>query len=334
MKYSCSVVKDLLPLYHDNVCSEASRAIVEEHLLECDACKNEMGKIDNEIYDIDLQKEKEDVVERYTKKFKRKSMLVGVALSGVLGIPVLVCLIVNIATGNALDWFFIVLASIMVAASVTVVPLIAETKRGLLTLGSFTGSTLLLLAVICIYTHGNWFFIPAFSILLAMSICFLPYVLNQLPLSGFFKENKGLISIVADVVLLYLLIAIIGLYARNTDYWRIALQVTTICVLFAAGIFAIIRYMKVNGFTKAGICILAFGFFSVLINDVIDWLLAGFWHFRIADANLLYWNNNTVINANSGLLGLLSCGVMGVIFLLVGRYRKCILSSRNPNNAE
>lgn len=37
----CGVIKDLLPLYHDGVCSEESRKLVEEHLAECPACKEE-----------------------------------------------------------------------------------------------------------------------------------------------------------------------------------------------------------------------------------------------------------------------------------------------------
>ena len=33
------IVMDLLPLYHDGVCSAASRAAVEEHLKECEVCR-------------------------------------------------------------------------------------------------------------------------------------------------------------------------------------------------------------------------------------------------------------------------------------------------------
>ena len=32
MKYPCDLIRDLLPLYQDGVCSEESRAAVEEHL--------------------------------------------------------------------------------------------------------------------------------------------------------------------------------------------------------------------------------------------------------------------------------------------------------------
>lgn len=40
MKYPCSLIQDLLPLYHDGVCSEESKQIVEQHLSECSVCKD------------------------------------------------------------------------------------------------------------------------------------------------------------------------------------------------------------------------------------------------------------------------------------------------------
>lgn len=39
MKAECEVVRDLLPLYIDGVCSAESRTLVEEHLSGCDTCR-------------------------------------------------------------------------------------------------------------------------------------------------------------------------------------------------------------------------------------------------------------------------------------------------------
>lgn len=39
MKYPCGIIRDLLPLYIDDVCNQESRSAVEEHLLECAACR-------------------------------------------------------------------------------------------------------------------------------------------------------------------------------------------------------------------------------------------------------------------------------------------------------
>lgn len=39
MKWDCEIIGDLIPSYVDEVCSEKSRAAVEEHIGECAACK-------------------------------------------------------------------------------------------------------------------------------------------------------------------------------------------------------------------------------------------------------------------------------------------------------
>ena len=46
MNISCEIIKDLLPLYHDGVCSNDSKAMIEEHLAECDNCKTELDEMD------------------------------------------------------------------------------------------------------------------------------------------------------------------------------------------------------------------------------------------------------------------------------------------------
>ena len=42
----CEIIRDLLPLYHDGACSQASRAAVEEHLKTCPACRAELRDMD------------------------------------------------------------------------------------------------------------------------------------------------------------------------------------------------------------------------------------------------------------------------------------------------
>lgn len=39
MKASCEIIRDLLPLYVDEICSADSKALVEEHLSECQDCR-------------------------------------------------------------------------------------------------------------------------------------------------------------------------------------------------------------------------------------------------------------------------------------------------------
>lgn len=40
MTYPCGIIRDLLPLYIDNVCNEESKQAVENHLTECERCRD------------------------------------------------------------------------------------------------------------------------------------------------------------------------------------------------------------------------------------------------------------------------------------------------------
>ena len=45
MKLDCEVIRDLLPLYAEDMASPASTALVEEHLQECEACRAELEQM-------------------------------------------------------------------------------------------------------------------------------------------------------------------------------------------------------------------------------------------------------------------------------------------------
>ncbi|MEO4055176.1 zf-HC2 domain-containing protein [Solibacillus sp. CAU 1738] len=49
-KVSCEIIRDMLPLYYDSVCSDESKRMVEEHLAKCNNCKMELEKIQDEIH--------------------------------------------------------------------------------------------------------------------------------------------------------------------------------------------------------------------------------------------------------------------------------------------
>lgn len=49
MKLPCELIEDLLPLYHDEVCSEKTKELVEEHLAQCKSCQSILQSIDYDI---------------------------------------------------------------------------------------------------------------------------------------------------------------------------------------------------------------------------------------------------------------------------------------------
>lgn len=45
MKITCDIIKDLLPLYAENISSDDTRILVEEHIISCENCKQELNKL-------------------------------------------------------------------------------------------------------------------------------------------------------------------------------------------------------------------------------------------------------------------------------------------------
>ena len=67
MKVPCSVIRDLLPLYHDSVCSPESCTLVEEHLKDCEACQEEFHKLEESLCPR-LQRKKRNTNPKGTKR--------------------------------------------------------------------------------------------------------------------------------------------------------------------------------------------------------------------------------------------------------------------------
>ena len=72
MKDSCEIIKDLLPLYHDNVCSNESRIMVEKHLTECDSCKKYLDGMNSDFMQNDIERAEEQVKIDRLKGIKKK----------------------------------------------------------------------------------------------------------------------------------------------------------------------------------------------------------------------------------------------------------------------
>ncbi len=95
MKLSCNVAKDLLPLYHDGVCSDESRALVEAHLESCESCRALLQELNGELElphgepdDLGTMKKLENQV----RKGKKRAWLKGAA--AVLAVVLLVTAVI------------------------------------------------------------------------------------------------------------------------------------------------------------------------------------------------------------------------------------------------
>ena len=202
MRTECEVIRDLLPLYADDACSGRSRELVEEHLKECQDCSRLLKRLKETEIETDMYREKESVLQEGKKRFRRRSAEIGTIVSGIFMIPILVCLIINIFTGSGLGWFFIVLASLAVAASLIIVPLMVPENKAFWMFCSFCASLMVLLGVVCLYTRGRWFWIASSASLFGLSVVFLPFVIKARPVKALIGAgNKLLIVLVLDAAL-------------------------------------------------------------------------------------------------------------------------------------
>jgi len=87
MKITCKVIRDLLPLYHDDVCSDDSKVLVEEHLANCQSCKEELRRIESELSlhhvspEVDGAKK---AISSAWKSAKKKSYIRGAIISAIV----------------------------------------------------------------------------------------------------------------------------------------------------------------------------------------------------------------------------------------------------------
>jgi hypothetical protein len=92
MKISCEIVKDLLPLYHDDVCSNESRTTVEEHLIECGTCKEYLDSMNSDFLQSNAEAAEEQakfhILKGIKKKLLRKNVMIS-AISVICAITVL-----------------------------------------------------------------------------------------------------------------------------------------------------------------------------------------------------------------------------------------------------
>ena len=82
---NCKIVQDLLPLYHDGVCSEESRAAVEAHLAGCESCRRTLTDMNAPLPEAEGKRSEDGAaVQRIAGEWRRgkwKSWLKGAAVA-------------------------------------------------------------------------------------------------------------------------------------------------------------------------------------------------------------------------------------------------------------
>lgn len=255
----------------------------------------------------------EKLANQYLKlieRFKQVQMLL-------YGIALLVCFVCNLAIQHTLSWFFIVLAAEILAATLTLLPVLVEKHRGLATLGAFTASLLLLLLVCDLYTGGGWFFLAAAGVLLGFSIVFLPFILAGIWLPQPWANHKALLCMAADTVLLGVVVLLSALYSGGGWFWSMGVPATAFWLTLPWGMLLILRYAKINGFFKAAGCLGLLSLVYYLSNGVYRVVCEGKSMTFGYPFDFTIWNAETV-SGNVNMLFLFIALGLACAFALAG----------------
>ena len=320
MKYNCDMIADLLPLYVDDVCSPASRAAVEEHLSDCSACRElcENMRKGGAVIENNIVRERDEVLVRQAKFFKRRSAIAGSIIGAIFALPILICLIVDLAAGAGLTWFFIVLTAMFIPTSLIVVPLMACEDKLFWTITSFTASLLALLGVCCIYSGGDWFLTAATSVIFGLSLPLMPFVVTAKPVASRIGNNKGLLLVSEYTISYILMMLCIGLKSGSDNFFSIAAAYSLPALVFMWGLFALIRIPKWNGLLKTASCL----FFSAVMFFFSDtMILFTYAHRKYIPPMTFSFDTNE--NANGALCWsvLIAGTVLAAIFAIAGTVR-------------
>lgn len=253
---SCDVIQDIIPLYHDKVCSDKSCEYVEEHIKTCENCNRFLKSLDEITFDSKIDDEKQKVLAHHAKKEKTAAMKTGMFIAAILLLPIVIAFILTIPGYS--DWKVnaVLIASMLLTAGLTVVPLMSKTKKLSKTI---IFSTLALLLVIFFvemlyYAGGILEFCEiAFSVVFGISVLFFPVVIRQAELPEILKNKKALLTMLWDTLWFYLMIFTFAI--AFPDAFKNLLFVGTFGIILTWAIFVVARYIKFNCVFKAGIII-------------------------------------------------------------------------------
>lgn len=83
MNYPCGIIRDLLPLYHDDVCSTETRNAVEKHCAGCADCRKILNDLDSMPEPYEMAKEVDSLrpIQKKWNHERKKSLWIGLGVA-------------------------------------------------------------------------------------------------------------------------------------------------------------------------------------------------------------------------------------------------------------
>lgn len=318
MTVNCDVIADLLPLYADGVCSEESTKIVEEHLKICKNCKELLSNLQDDKETDTIVPDGNEVMAEQKKVFRRHSMEFSLLLCGIFFLPIFVCLIVNLATGMTLDWFFIVLTSLMLAASLIVVPIYAKKHKFLYASVLSLISIGALLCACAFYTHGGWFFFTYAAVLFGFSVFVLPFLLKEEALAEKVCGFRVLIVTGSAILTSAFLLLALYAYLDSPVFLRLALSLYLPLLVWCVCVVVLRQFFKRAKLLYLGLSSVFTGIFALIFESFSNALLGIKTPLPAFPKTL----SGFPFSRGSSWLFFLSFSALGVVFIVISLLKR------------
>jgi len=237
------------------------------------------------------------------------------------GMAILTCFICNLAVNKTLSWFWIVFSALVLSFTFTNLPkYIKKLKLIFIPLSMFC-SLIILLAVCCGYTNGNWFWIASLSVLLGLVIIFVPIYIAKYKIFSKINKYNDFISLFIDFIFLNILLIVIESYTQIDWYFTIALPIVVIIYLIL-NLFFSIRFLKINRLLKTSIILFLLDIFCYIVPLFIKTDNASIKKelndLNIFKADFSYWKLDVTLEQNIHLLIFSIIIGVSLIFLISG----------------
>ena len=333
----CDVVQDLLPLYYDNACTSASKKMVEQHLMTCEKCKKTYEALRNTTIDTVMKDEAEGILERHAKKERNMAYKAGIMIALILMVPVVITFIVSMSSGGGLGVFAVLTASMLLVASLSVVPLLSTQRRMTKSILASVIALLLIFFFVDRMNGGGEFVLWTIPTIFGLSIVFFPLVIRNITLPPILSDKKALITLTWDTLWLFLTIFEVCNHSGDIEGMRTGYTVSLILMTGVWLIFLVARYLPVNVWIKAGIILIISCIWMAFTNDVYAYFAEHKKQLTILSTNFSDWSTNICVNANVYTLILIFGGIVGGGLLVYGiinmkrkRLKLCeVVRSRN-----
>ncbi len=181
-----------------------------------------------------------------------------------------VCFICDLAVFHRLDWFWIVLTSLLLAFSFTNLPFLVKENRAAVCLASATGALILLLLACWLFVGGIW--ILGGLAITAVSLA-LPWGVWAVRRRGKGRAAVGIMLLFT--VWVFALLAVIRLFTGGGWLLFLGWPIAAFCLAFVWAYFAVAYWLPVGRCCKAGL-LTAITAFAVPLGDGFTvWLATG-----------------------------------------------------------